>query len=166
MNDPSGRRAELEARNAAMREQVTSLLDGLTKQTEHLQEAQQQAVAATGEATSQDGLVTVHVNAMGIVTDVELSSSAFTRTTPEKLARSFVLTVQEAARDARGKADAAMAGAQENVPDLPDLFPQAPSLKNLVPQAPSVPDATAEVQADDDWDEDFDPRSNRRENRW
>ena len=138
MTGPDGRRAELEARNAAMREQMNSLLEGLQRQTAQLQEAQAAAMAATGEATSADGLATVHVNAVGIVTDVQLSPSAFKSSTPEKLARSFLEASQAAARDARSKADAAITPVQEDVPDLPDLFPDAPSLRNLLPSPPET----------------------------
>ena len=138
MTGPDGRRAELAARNAAMREQMNSLLEGLQRQTAQLQEAQAAAMAATGEATSADGLATVHVNAVGIVTDVQLSPSAFKSSTPEKLARSFLEASQAAARDARSKADAAITPVQEDVPDLPDLFPDAPSLRNLLPSPPET----------------------------
>ncbi len=165
MNDPTGRRAELEARNAAMREQVTSLMDNLTRQTQQLQDAQQEALSATGSATSEDGLVTVHVNAMGIVTDIEMSPQTFQRSTPEKLTRTLVLTIQAAARMARGEADSAMADVQQDAPDLPDIFPEAPSLKSLIPEAPATPDsstATPTPHIGDDWDDEDDVFSDRR----
>lgn len=165
MTDPGGRKAELEARNAAMREQVSSLLEGLQRQTAQLQEAQDAAMAATGEATSADGLATVHVNAVGIVTDVQISPSAFKSSTPEKLARSFAQAAQAAARDARGKADAAMAPMQQNVPDLPDFFPGTPSLKDLMPTPPpepTTPAKPAEQSDDDGWE----PRSAFRKDPW
>ncbi|MBF6507565.1 YbaB/EbfC family nucleoid-associated protein [Nocardia farcinica] len=163
MTDPGGRKAELEARNAAMREQVSSLLEGLQRQTAQLREAQDAAMAATGEATSADGLVTVRVNAVGIVTDVQISPSAFRSSTPEKLARSFREAAQAAAHDVRGKADAALAPVQENVPDLPDLFPGAPSLKDLMPAPP--PEPTTRVQPDDP-DDDWEPPSAFRKDPW
>lgn len=90
MTDPADRQAELKARNAAMQEQVTSLLGGLQRQTEQLREAQTEAMSATGRATSPDGLVTAHVNAAGIATDVEVSPSAFKTSTPDKLGRAFL----------------------------------------------------------------------------
>ncbi|MCI2419860.1 YbaB/EbfC family nucleoid-associated protein [Saccharopolyspora sp. K220] len=167
MTNPDSRKAELEARNAAMREQVSSLLEGLHRQTAQLQEAQAAAMAATGEATSADGLATVRVNAVGIVTDVQISPSAFKTSTPEKLARSFLQAAQAAARDARGKADSAMSPVTEQVPDLPDLFPGAPSLKDLMPPPPepTTPPASSNPPEDDDWDE-FDPRSSYRKDQW
>ncbi|MEV4645925.1 YbaB/EbfC family nucleoid-associated protein [Saccharopolyspora sp. NPDC049357] len=170
MTGPDGRKAELEARNAAMREQVSSMLEGLQRQTAELQDAQASALAATGEATSADGLVTVQVNAAGVVTDTALSPSALRSSTPEKLARSFTQAAQAAARDARAKADAAVAPLQENVPDLPDLFPGAPSLAQLIPSAPDLPEpntppAASKPAAEEDWD-DFEPRSRFRKDRW
>lgn len=166
MTGPDGRKAELEARNAAMREQVSSMLEGLQRQTAQLHEAQASALAATGEATSADGLVIVRVNAAGVVTGTTLAPAALRTSTPEKLATSFTETAQAAAKDARAKADEAVAPLQENVPDLPDVFPGAPSLSQLIPAAPDMPEpnrpsaaSTSPVQ--EDWD-DFEPRSRFR----
>jgi DNA-binding protein YbaB len=149
MNDPA-QRAALEARNAALRTQVDSMLANLERQTSALRDAQAEAVAKTGTATSKDGLVKAVVNAAGIVTDVQLAPTSFERSTPEKLARSIVEVIQLAAVDARQQADAALAPFQENVPDLPDLFPGAPSLKDLLPTPPTVPAAAPRRQDDDD----------------
>ena len=148
MNDPA-QRAALEARNAALRTQVDSMLANLERQTAALREAQAEAVAKTGSASSADGLVHVVVNSAGIVTDVRFAPNAFERNTPEKLARSVVQVIQAAAVDARGQADAAMAPFQQNVPDLPDLFPGAPSLKDLVP-TPAAPPLAPPRKPDDD----------------
>ena len=170
MTAPDGRKDELEARNATMREQMNSLLDGLQKQTAQLQEAQAAALAATGSATSADGLITVEVNAAGVVTGTRLAQSAFRGSSPEKLAASFTEAAQAAARVARAQADAALAPMQQDVPDLPDLFPQAPSLKSLIPEAPGMPEpdttsATSKASDGDDWD-DYEPRSRFRKDQW
>ncbi|MFC7344279.1 YbaB/EbfC family nucleoid-associated protein [Saccharopolyspora griseoalba] len=170
MTARNGRNDELAARNAAMREQMNSLLDGLREQTAQLQEAQAAALAATGAATSADGLVTVEVNTAGVVTATRISQSAFRSSAPDKLAASFTEAAQAAARDARAQADAAMAPVQQDVPDLPDLFPEAPSLKGLIPEAPGVPEpnttpAASNAPDDDDWD-DFEPRSRFRKDQW
>ncbi|MGP4018695.1 YbaB/EbfC family nucleoid-associated protein [Saccharopolyspora sp. 5N708] len=166
MSNPSSRRAELEARNAAMRENMTSLLEGISRQTEQLKQAQEQAVATTGKASSDDGLVTVQVNSAGIVTDLQLSSSAFRSTTPRKLSESIVLTIQAAARNARAQADEAFTPILANMPDLPDFFADAPSLKDLIPAAPEVPSGVADDADDDDDDEDVEDEffASRREN--
>ncbi|MFS8101228.1 YbaB/EbfC family nucleoid-associated protein [Lentzea alba] len=130
---------ELEARNAALRGQVDTMLANLERQTAQLKEAQAEAMSKTGRATSQDGLVEVTVNAGGIVTGVAFAPAAFERSTPEKLGQSVVATIQKAALNAREQADAVLAHYQEGIPDLPDLFPGMPSLKDLIPTPPPVP---------------------------
>ena len=139
MTDPD-QRAMLEARNATLRSQVNSMLVNLERQTSALRDAQAQAQAATGRATSPDGQVTAEVNASGIATDLRLEPTAFDRTSPERLARSILQVLQQAAADARQKADAALAPLQQDMPDLPDLFPGAPALKDLMPKPMPVPD--------------------------
>jgi DNA-binding protein YbaB len=87
VTDPTGRRAELEARNAAMREQVDSLLAELHKKTAEVREAQAQAMAITATAVSKDGSVRATVDSGGALTSLEFSPNAFERSTPDKLAR-------------------------------------------------------------------------------
>lgn len=134
--DPRDRRARLEARNAAMRRQVDSLLDGLHRQAAALKSAQARAGEVTSQATSADGLVTVTVNAAGIVTDVQFKPSVFDRCTPDKLARGVVAASQRAAADAQRKVDAVLAPIRGELPDLPDVFPEAPALRDLLPGNP------------------------------
>lgn len=159
--NPQDRRAQLQDRNAAMRQQVNSLLDGLNRQTAALKSAQAQAGEVTGRATSADGLVTVTVNAAGIVTDVRFATSAFDRSTPDKLARSVVAVTQQAAADAKQRVDAALAPVRGDLPDLPDLFPGAPALKDLLPNPHPNPSSTNRrpQRLPEDDDEDFSTRS-------
>lgn len=158
--NPQDRREQLEARNAAMRRQVDSLLEGLHRQTAALQQAQAQAAEVTGRAVSPDGLVTVVVNAVGVVSDVQFAASVFTRSTPEKLSRSIVETTRQAAADARRQVEAALAPARANTPDLPDVVPGAPALRDLLPTpqdplpAPPAPAGRRARHAQPD-DEDF-----------
>ncbi|ASO18671.1 DNA-binding protein YbaB [Actinoalloteichus hoggarensis] len=160
MTNPSSRqRPDLEARNAAMRETMTSLLEGIGRQTAQLKQAQEQALATTGRATSRDGLVTVQVNSAGIVTDLQLSPAAFKSSTPIKLSETIVLTMQAAARDARSQADEAFAPIMAELPDLPDVFEGAPSLKGLIPAAPEVPSRTPRADDDDDDDDESSTRA-------
>jgi DNA-binding protein YbaB len=154
--NPHDRRAQLEARNAAMRQQVNSLLAGLNRQFTALQEAQLQAAEVTGRATSADDLVTVTVNAVGIVTDVQFASSAFDRSTPDKLARSVVTVAQQAANAAQQQVEDALAPARGELPDLPDVVPGAPSLKDLLPNQSSTNRRPQQSLEDD---EDFSTRS-------
>ncbi len=93
-------------------------------------QAQQTALAATGEATSHDGSVRVTVDATGVVTELQFSDTAFQKSTPQRLAAATVATIQSAAAKARGQmqqtlaplADrSALQAARENVPGLPNL---------------------------------------------
>ncbi|MDQ4092588.1 MAG: YbaB/EbfC family nucleoid-associated protein [Actinomycetota bacterium] len=155
--NPHDRRAQMEARNSAMRQQVNSLLAGLNRQSAALQKAQVQAAEVTGHASSADGLVTVTVNAAGIVTDVQFAPSAFDRSTPDKLARSVVTVTQQAANAAQRQVEDALAPARGELPDLPDVVPGAPSLKDLLPNMSST-SRRPQRSAEDD-DEDFSSRS-------
>ena len=152
--NPQDRRAQLEVRNAAMRQQVNSLLAGLDRQTAALHSAQAQVAEVTSQATSADGLVAVTVNAAGIVTDVKFTPSAFDRSTPDKRARSVVAVIQQAAADAQQQVEAVLAPVRGDLPDLPDVFPGAPSLQDLL----SPPAARRPPKSQDD-DEDFSTRS-------
>lgn len=155
--------SELEARNAALRGQVDAMLANLERQTAELKQAQAEAMAKVGRATSQDGLVEVTVNAGGIVTDVKFAPAAFERSTPEKLGQSVVATIQQAALSAREQADAALAPYQEGIPDLPDLFPGMPSLKDLIPSPPPVVQPKPQQHDDDEPPESF---MDRRGSQW
>lgn len=73
-----------------------------------VRQAQQQALAATGEASSQDGSVRASVDSTGVVTALTIAPSAFERTTPERLAQTVVATIQRAAAQSRGQASAAL----------------------------------------------------------
>ncbi|WP_158851390.1 YbaB/EbfC family nucleoid-associated protein [Saccharothrix deserti] len=154
MNDPA-HRAALEARNAALRSQVDTMLVNLERQTAALKEAQA-AAPQTATATSPDGLVQAVVNAAGVVTDVKLAPSAFERSTPDKLSRAIVQTIQQATLDVRRQAEEALAPFQNAMPDLPDLFPGAPSLKNLLPQPPPPVERPRRAR-DEDPDEESGP---------
>jgi DNA-binding protein YbaB len=148
--NPQDRRAQLEARNAAMRQQVNSLLAGLDRQTAALHSAQAQVAEVTSQATSADRLVTVTVNAAGIVTGVQFAQSAFDRSTPDKLARSVLAVIQQTAANAQQQVEAVLARVRGDLPDLPDVFPAAPSLQDLL-----SPPATRRPPETQDDDEDF-----------
>ena len=161
--------SELEARNAALRGQVDSMLANLERQTAELKQAQSEAMSKVGRATSQDGLVEVTVNAGGIVTGVTFAPSAFDRSTPEKLGQSVVATIQKAALHARDQADAVLAPYQEGVPDLPDLFPGMPSIRDLIPTPPPVPQSYDEPRAQPQRRDDDEPPESfmdRRGSQW
>ncbi|WP_439663429.1 YbaB/EbfC family nucleoid-associated protein [Lentzea sp. HUAS TT2] len=90
------------------------------------QQAQAEAMAKVGRATSPDGLVEVTVNASGIVTGVTFAPAAFDRSTPEKLGQSVVATIQQAALNAREQADAVLTPFTVGIPGLPGLIPGRP----------------------------------------
>ncbi|MDQ3405185.1 MAG: YbaB/EbfC family nucleoid-associated protein [Actinomycetota bacterium] len=155
MTDPTDRRAQLEARNAAMRENVEGLLTDLRRRTADLAEAQARAAAVTASATSRDGLVRAEVNPAGVLTDLSFMPSAFQRSTPEKLARSVVEVAQAAANIARQQVEATMAPLQGGVTDLSDLIEGAPSFGDLLrpPAPPTPPPGRRSRAVDDDDDE-------------
>jgi DNA-binding protein YbaB len=137
---PGARRAELEARNAAMREQVDSLMSELHRKTAEMREAQAKALAITASATSQDGSVTARVDSSGALTSLEFSPNAFERTTPDKLARVATETVIAAVAKSRTELNEVLATAQEGPSiDLSEMLPGVPSLADLIPPAPPVP---------------------------
>jgi DNA-binding protein YbaB len=74
-----------------------------------VRQAQQEALQATGEASSQDGTVRAVVDSTGVVTSLTIAPSVFERTTPERLAQTVVATIQRAAAQSRGRMSAAMA---------------------------------------------------------
>lgn len=132
MTEHADRRAQLEARNAAMRENVAALMSDLRRRTADLADAQAKANAVTGKATSEDGLVRAEVNPAGVLTNLEFSWAAFDRYTPESLAKAVLRTSQAAARSAREQVDGALAPLQQETPDLSNLFEGAPSFTDLL----------------------------------
>jgi len=140
VTDPGGRRAELEARNAAMREQVDSLMSELHRKTAEVREAQAKAMAITATAISQDGSVKASVDSAGALTSLEFSPNAFERTTPDKLARVATETVIAAIAKSRTELNEVLSEAQQGPSiDLSEMLPGVPSLADLIPQAPPVP---------------------------
>lgn len=69
-----------------------------------IRENQAAALSTTGEAASHDGTVRATVDATGVLTGLNFTPSLFERSTPDKLARTIVATVQAAAAQARGRA--------------------------------------------------------------
>ncbi|MFE2750679.1 YbaB/EbfC family nucleoid-associated protein [Actinosynnema sp. NPDC059335] len=157
MTDPTGRRAELEARNAAMREQVDSLLGELREKTAELRETQAKAMAITATAVSDDGAVRATVDSAGALTSLEFSANAFERTTPDKLARLATETVRRAVAQARTELNEVLAPARQGPSiDLSEMLPGVPSLTDLIPRPPVVPEPSPRRPAapprDDDGD--------------
>ncbi|MFB9566294.1 YbaB/EbfC family nucleoid-associated protein [Saccharopolyspora hordei] len=179
-----GRDEDLAARNAALRDQIDSMLADLRRRTADIQEKQAAAAQQTHEISSDDGMVTVRVDATGTVQELSLSPKAFERTTPEKLSRTITSVIREAAGTAQRHLQAEFAPLAD-VSDVPEV-PGVPSLAGLLRQGPLVepPDPEAErrkrreeesaasaknqsqpqqvgARSDDEWD-DWDWDANRR----
>src|SRR5947209_19173886 len=136
VTNPGDDRAQLEARNAAMRDKVDDLLDTYRKQTARLQEAQQARSALSARLTSPDGLVEVTVDASGMLTGLKIAPSAFERTRPEALSRTILDLTRRGVTQIRQQANELMKPLTEGLPDLSDLVSGAPSLAALVPKLP------------------------------
>jgi DNA-binding protein YbaB len=153
MAHPDDRRAQLEARNAAMRENVAALMTDLRRRTADLAEAQARANTVTGKAMSDDGLVRVEVNPAGVLTNIEFSQVTYERLSPERLARVILQTAQSAARSAREQVEGVLAPLQEGSADLSNLFEGAPSFADLL-RPPPAPESTSQRSRRDEDDED------------
>lgn len=133
---PADDRSRLEARNAAMRDQVDKLLGQFNRQTAQLREAQEAAAQASATVTSKDGLVTAKIDASGSLAGLTFAPSAFERSTPETLARTVLDVVRTGSTQVRQQVAELMAPLSEGMPDLSDLVDGAPSLRGLMPDLP------------------------------
>ncbi|MGH3858980.1 YbaB/EbfC family nucleoid-associated protein [Actinokineospora sp.] len=136
---PGDDRASLVARNAAMKEQVDSLLDTFHRQTEMLRDAQAAAAQTSASVSSKDGLVRATVDSSGALANLEFAPSAFERSTPEALARTVLQLAREGAAQVKQQVAGLMSPLTEGLPDLSDLVEGAPSLSGLLPKMPEVP---------------------------
>ncbi|MGP4016297.1 YbaB/EbfC family nucleoid-associated protein [Saccharopolyspora sp. 5N708] len=143
-DDSSAAREDLGARNAALRNQIDDMLSDLRRRTAEIQEKQAEAARQTYEVASEDGTVTVRVDATGTVQEVALSPKAFERSTPEKLAASITSVIREASGTAQRTLRDQFAPMTDttNVPEIPGI----PSLQGLISSGPLVepPDPEAE----------------------
>ncbi|MER7015663.1 YbaB/EbfC family nucleoid-associated protein [Saccharopolyspora sp. NPDC000359] len=155
-------RQDLAARNAALRDQIDTMLSDLRRRTAGIQEKQEAAARQTVEIASDDGMVTVRVDATGTLQELALSPKAFERTTPEKLARSITSVVREASGTAQRQLQSEFAPLAD-VSAVPEV-PGVPSLAGLLRQGPLVeppdPDAERRQRREDDA---ATPASNRPE---
>jgi DNA-binding protein YbaB len=136
------------ARVAELRQEADKAMAALRERVTAARELQQQAMGATGEASSGDGRVRVVVDATGVVTSLTFAPSVFDTTTPETLATTVVATIQAAATKARTKVTEAMAPiradgepARAGVAGIPELQ----GLRFGVPEVPmTATDPTAQ----------------------
>jgi DNA-binding protein YbaB len=114
-------RAQLEARNAAMKDQMDTLLENFERQTAQLRDAQAAAAEATAHVQSPDGLVRATIDAGGNLAKLEFAPNAFERTTPAQLAN----TVQTVVRQGSLQVKPSLAGLVPPIPEFPDEEPPA-----------------------------------------
>jgi DNA-binding protein YbaB len=129
-------RARLEARNAAMKDQMDTLLENFERQTAQLRDAQAAAAETTAQVDSPDGLVRATIDAGGNLAKLEFAPNAFERTTPAQLANTVQTVVRQGSLQVKRKIADLMAPITKGLPDLADLVEGAPSLAGLVPQFP------------------------------
>lgn len=129
-------RARLEARNAAMKDQVDTLLENFERQTAQLRDAQAAAAETTAQVASSDGLVRATIDAGGSLAKLEFAPNTFERTTPAQLANTVQTLVRQGSLQVKQKIADLMAPITEGLPDLADLVEGAPSLAGLVPPIP------------------------------
>jgi DNA-binding protein YbaB len=129
-------RARLEARNAAMKDQMDTLLENFERQTAQLRDAQAAAAEITAQVNSPDGLVRATIDAGGNLAKLEFAPNAFERTTPAQLANTVQTVVRQGSLQVKRKIADLMAPITEGLPDLADLVEGAPSLAGLVPPIP------------------------------
>ncbi|MDT7724704.1 MAG: hypothetical protein QOI21_1280 [Actinomycetota bacterium] len=136
MTAPGDDRARLEARNAAMKDQVDSLLEKFEKQTAQLRDAQAAAATASATLTSKDGLVRATIDSTGSLAALEFVPSAFERTTPAALANTVLGLVRNGTLQVKQQVADLMSPITEDLPNLSDLIEGAPSLQGLLPKIP------------------------------
>ncbi|WP_410667103.1 YbaB/EbfC family nucleoid-associated protein [Amycolatopsis sp. cmx-4-68] len=129
-------RARLEARNAAMKDQMDTLLENFERQTAQLRDAQAAAAETTAQVSSPDGLVRATIDAGGNLAKLEFAPTAFERTTPAQLANTVQTVVRQGSLQVKQKIADLMAPITEGLPDLAGLVEGAPSLAGLVPPIP------------------------------
>jgi len=123
----------LEARNAAMKNQLDDMLEQLDEQTKQFKDMQTEIAQISVTVKSADGLVGAKIDASGTLTDLRIAPSAFTRTTPENLARSVREAVRKGTIEVKQRVAELTAPLAKDMPDLSDLFEGAPSLAGLMP---------------------------------
>ena len=140
-------RARLEARNAAMKDRMDTLLENFERQTAQLRDAQAAAAETTAQVSSPDGLVRATIDAGGSLAKLEFAPNTFERTTPAQLANTVQSLVRQGSLQVKQKIADLMAPITEGLPDLSDLVEGAPSLAGLVPPIPSFDEFAEEPPA-------------------
>ncbi len=125
-------RSEMRARSAEMRSQIDGLVEDFRRRTQEIQERQAEAAAKTHEVTSEDGMVTVRVDANGTLLELTLSPKTFERSSPGRLASTITSVIREASGSAHQYLREQFEPLTRDAPDLADLIPGAPSVKDIL----------------------------------
>jgi DNA-binding protein YbaB len=142
--------SSLERRTAELQQQADQAMKHLRDRIAGVRAVQQQAMRATGEATSRDGAVKAVVDATGVVTSLTFAPSVFERTTPDRLAQTVVATIQSAAAQARGRMSEAMAAVRGD--GTVQAAAQGAASLGVAPlPVPEVPRTAADPTAQDNW---------------
>jgi DNA-binding protein YbaB len=143
--------AHLERRTAELQQQADAAMKHLQARIAGVREAQQQAMRATGAATSRDGVVHAVVDATGVVTSLTFASSAFDRSTPDRLAQTAVATIQAAAAQARSQTAEAMAALRADGGGVVDSAAKGAAALGVAPlPVPAVPRTAVDPTAEQD----------------
>lgn len=154
MSEAEARKHELEARNAGLRGQIDSMLADLRRRTARLGEMRDEAAQRITEVTSQDGLVTVTMDAAGTLQELTLSPKAFERNTPERLARTITSAIREASGGVQQSLQETFGPMTEGGPEIADVVTEMPLFKDILgdlgPLVPPPDPATERARQADD----------------
>lgn len=148
MSSPDLNAETLNARAAQLTEQSAHLYSRVHRRNETLAAAKEQAVRATGSASSSDGSVRAVVDAGGMLTDLVLAPSA-QQMTPRQLAAVVVQVTQQAASVARAAVRNVYTPLQNEgvLREAPVLLPEVQAPPPAAP--PPARPRRAEAQDDD-----------------
>jgi DNA-binding protein YbaB len=140
------------AQTAELQGQADAAMATLQAKVAGVREAQQQAMKATGEASSKDGVVRAVVDSTGVVTSLVFAPSAFDRSTPERLAQTAVATIQQAAAQARGRMTAALAPVRGDSDNPVAAAAKGAASMGIAPlEVPEVPRTAVDPTGQDNW---------------
>ncbi|WP_280378946.1 YbaB/EbfC family nucleoid-associated protein [Nocardia wallacei] len=126
-------REGLRSANNGMRNQLEDIRYAYEQQQSRLTEVYGQLETLRAQACSPDRAVEVTVDADGVLTDLRLTAAAL-QGPPEQLSKSIVDAVRTAALRARQRTEeltAPVAAGLADMPDFPDIIPDAPSLDDI-----------------------------------
>jgi DNA-binding protein YbaB len=127
------------------------------EQMSEIAELQKQQVALVASATVADGLVTVSVNAQGVVIETKIDRDYFDEFDLDDLSKHITEAAQAAARDVQSRAQELIAPALNRraaFPSFSEFFEGAPDIGKLVSEMPkpsiAPPNASERLSLDVD----------------